>query len=221
MTDTPKIAVLISGSGSNLQSLIDNCASGYIPGRIALVISNKPDVFGLERAEKAGIPTRVIKHRDFDSREAFDQAMGDVLEETEVDLVCLAGFMRILTAGFVDRFQGRLINIHPALLPSFPGLDVQQAALDAGVRFSGCTVHFVDEGVDTGPIIAQAAVPILPDDDAKTLAGRILRQEHRTYPLAVRLFVQGRLSIEGRRVHVAEAQSDDSAAMINPPEAPG
>ncbi len=218
--DPISIGVLISGGGSNLQSLIDQCQSGYIPGRITLVISNVADAFGLERAKKAGIATAVIKQGNFPDRAAFDRAVQAKLDEAGVDLVCLAGFMRVLTEPFVEHFTGRLINIHPALLPSFPGLGVQQKAIDAGVRFSGATVHFVDAGVDTGPIITQAVVPILPDDDARALGARILKQEHRIYPMAVRLFSQGRLKIEGRQVVIDEAAREDAAALINPPEAP-
>lgn len=211
------VGVLISGSGSNLQALIDGCAAGSLPARIALVISNKPGVKGLERAAAAGIPTLVVNHREYPDRESFDQVLMAALDQAGVELVCLAGFMRVLTPGFVRHYQGRLINIHPALLPAFPGLHVQQQALDAGVRFSGATVHFVDEGVDTGPIIVQAVVPILPGDDAATLAARILQQEHRIYPWAVRLFAQGRLRLEGRKVVVAEAGGDGGAVLINPP----
>ncbi|MBF0284904.1 MAG: phosphoribosylglycinamide formyltransferase [Magnetococcales bacterium] len=210
------LGVLISGSGSNLQALMDGCASGYIPGRVALVISNKDEAFGLQRAAGAGIPTQVIRHREFPDRESFDRAMDQALREAGVELVCLAGFMRVLSPWFVGQWKGRLLNIHPALLPAFPGLHVQQQALDAGVRFSGATVHFVDEGLDTGPIVAQAVVPILPGDDAPTLAARILKQEHRLYPLAARLFCQGRLSLQAGRAVVEGGAWDGQAALINP-----
>ncbi|MGN7612257.1 phosphoribosylglycinamide formyltransferase [Magnetococcales bacterium HHB-1] len=223
MSNTPspiKIAVLVSGSGSNLQTLIDQCQSGYIPGQIALVISNKADAYGLTRAKNHQIPTMVIDHTDFPNREAFDRALQEKIDQTQVDLICLAGFMRILTEGFVRHFKGRLINIHPALLPAFPGLGVQQKAIDAGVRFSGATVHFVDEGVDTGPIITQAVVPIQDDDDAKTLATRILQQEHKIYPLAVKLFAEKRLSLEGRRVRIKDFPNTENQALISPNEAP-
>lgn len=212
-----RIGVVVSGGGSNLQSLIDNVESGFIPGKIVLVISNNPGAFGLERAKKHGIATAVINHRDYPDRESFDAEMIKALDAAQVDLVCLAGFMRVLTAGFVRHYQGRLINIHPALLPAFPGLHVQQAAIDAGARFSGCTVHFVDEDVDTGPIIAQAAVPVLPADDADALAARILKQEHKIYPLAVKLFAQGRLSLQGRMVQVADGGWEAESAQLNPP----
>jgi len=196
-----RIGVLISGRGSNLQSLIDNVESGYIDGEIAVVVSDVEDAYGLERARKAGIPAVSIDPKG-KKREDFDEEMIEVLDKYEVDLVCLAGYMRILSRGFVRHFAGRAMNIHPALLPSFPGLDAQKQAFEHGVKVSGCTVHFVDEGVDSGPIIIQRAVPVREDDDAHTLAARILEQEHKIYPEAVRLFAQGRLEIEGRRVHV-------------------
>lgn len=211
------LGVLISGSGSNLQALMDRCADGYIPGEIRLVISNKAEAYGLERARQAGIPTLVISHRAFPDRESFDAMMAEALDGAGVELVCLAGFMRVLSGAFVRRYAGRLINIHPALLPAFPGLHVQQQAIDAGVRFSGATVHFVEEAVDAGPILAQAVVPVLPGDDADTLAARILVQEHRLYPLAVRLFAQGRLRLAGRRVAVADAPWQPDTALLNPP----
>ncbi|MBF0428732.1 MAG: phosphoribosylglycinamide formyltransferase [Magnetococcales bacterium] len=211
------IGVLISGSGSNLQALIDRVADGFIPARIALVISNNPNAYGLKRAKQAGIPTMIIDHREFQGREPFDQAMIAALTQAKVDLVCLAGFMRILTPCFIRAFQGRLLNIHPALLPAFPGLHVQQQAIDAGVRFSGATVHFVTEEVDAGPIVAQAVVPLLQTDDAQSLAARILIQEHSLYPLAVSLFAQGRLRIEGNRVHILNPLASPEAALLNPP----
>lgn len=211
------LGVLISGSGSNLQALIDRCVDGFIPGEIRLVISNREDAFGLQRAARAGIPTRVIRHRDYPDRESFDRVMAAALDEAGVELVCLAGFMRVLSDFFVRHYQGRLVNIHPALLPSFPGLHVQQQAIDAGVRFSGATVHFVVEEVDAGPIIGQAVVPVLPGDDAEALAARILRQEHRIYPLAVRLFAQGRLRLRGRMVEVDGGGWAEGAALLNPP----
>lgn len=212
-----RVGVLISGGGTNLQALIDGCASGAIPAVIATVLSNRADAFGLERARRAGLAAEVLDHRAYADRAAFDLALAARLDAAGVELVCLAGFMRVLSPAFVRHYQGRLLNIHPALLPAFPGLHVQQQALDAGVRFSGATVHFVDEGVDTGPIIAQAVVPVLAGDDAAALAARILVQEHRLYPLAVRLFAEGRLRLEGRRVVVSEAQGDPGAALVNPP----
>lgn len=196
-----RIGVLISGRGSNLQSLIDNVKSRYIDGEIVVVISDVEDAYGLERAKDAGIPAVFIDPKG-KKREDFDAEMAEVLDEHKVGLVCLAGYMRILGNDFVRRYAGRAMNIHPALLPSFPGLDAQDQAFRHGVKVSGCTVHFIDEGVDSGPIIIQRAVPVEEDDDEHTLAVRILEQEHKIYPEAVSLFAQGRLRIEGRRVHV-------------------
>ncbi|MBF0213273.1 MAG: phosphoribosylglycinamide formyltransferase [Magnetococcales bacterium] len=210
------VGVLISGSGSNLQALIDRIADGSVPARIALVISNRADAFGLQRARLAGIPTRVIDHREFPDRVSFDRTMIAALQESGVELVCLAGFMRVLTADFIRAFEGRLLNIHPALLPAFPGLHVQQRAIDAGARFSGATVHFVTEEVDAGPIVIQAVVPILDHDDAQTLAARILKQEHRIYPLAVLWFAQGRLQIVRQRVQIRETIEAPDAYLLNP-----
>ncbi|MBF0401787.1 MAG: phosphoribosylglycinamide formyltransferase [Magnetococcales bacterium] len=211
-----RIAVLISGGGSNLQALMDGCASGLIPGQIVLVISNNPDAFGLERAKKQQIPTQVIDHRRFAVRASFDQVLAHALDEAGAELICLAGFMRVLTADFVHYYAGRLINIHPALLPAFPGIHVQRQAIEAGVRFSGATVHFVVPEVDAGPIIIQAVVPVLADDTHESLAARILRQEHRIYPLAVRWFAQGRLRLEQNRVHLLESEEDGELALIHP-----
>jgi len=202
MSDRPVIAVLVSGSGSNLQAIIDASEKGEIPCRVGIVLSNKPDAYGLVRAKKHGIPTEVISHRDFPRREEFDQRLVEVLRKSGAELVCLAGFMRVLTPVFVRAFPNRILNIHPALLPSFPGTHGPGQALNHGVRFSGCTVHFLDEGVDTGPIIVQAVVPVYDDDTEETLAARILVQEHKIYPMAIRLFFQGRLKVEGRRVRV-------------------
>ncbi|HEX9024523.1 MAG TPA: phosphoribosylglycinamide formyltransferase [Geobacteraceae bacterium] len=197
---TLRIGVLVSGNGSNLQALMDRCADGTIPGRIACVISNVATAFGLERARRQGIPALHLDHRLFASREAYDEALVNALSEYEVELVCLAGFMRIITPALIDSFHNAIMNIHPALLPSFPGLHAQRQAVEHGVKVSGCTVHFVDKGTDTGPIICQAAVPVEEGDTEDTLAARILVQEHRMYPLAVKLFAEGRLTIEGRRV---------------------
>ena len=202
MSDKPIIAVLVSGSGSNLQAIIDASERGEIPCRVGLVMSNKADAFGLVRAKKHGIPTEVVSHKDFPSREEFDARLVEILRKCGAELICLAGFMRVLTPVFVRAFPNRILNIHPALLPSFPGTHGPRQALDYGVRFSGCTVHFLDEGVDTGPVIVQGVVPVYDDDTEETLAARILIQEHRIYPMAIRLFFQGRLRIEGRRVLV-------------------
>lgn len=186
------VAVLISGSGSNLQALIDAAASPFYPARIALVISNKADAYGLVRAEKAGIPTRVISHRDYESREAFDAAMQAELRSAEIDIVCLAGFMRLLTPGFVQAWQGRMLNIHPSLLPEFKGLHTHARAIEAGVKESGCTVHFVTPELDDGPVILQASVPVLANDTPETLAARVLAQEHLLYPKALRMLIEGK-----------------------------
>jgi phosphoribosylglycinamide formyltransferase-1 len=202
MSESPTIAVLISGSGSNLQAIIDASEKGEIPCRVGIVISNKADAYGLVRARKHGIPTEVVDHKWFASREEFDARLVEVIRGSGADLVCLAGFMRILTPVIIRAFPNRILNIHPALLPSFPGTHGPGQALAYGVRFSGCTVHFLDEGVDTGPIIVQAIVPVYDDDTEDTLAARILAQEHRIYPMAIRLFFSGRLAFEGRKVKV-------------------
>ena len=202
MSGRPVIAVLVSGSGSNLQAIIDASEKGEVPCRVGIVISNKADAYGLVRARKHGIPTEVIIHKEFPSREEFDKRLVEIIRMSGAELVCLAGFMRVLTPVFVRAFPNRILNIHPALLPSFPGTHGPGQALNHGVRFSGCTVHFLDEGVDTGPIIVQAVVPVYDDDTEETLAARILVQEHRIYPMAIRLFFQGRLKVEGRRVRI-------------------
>lgn len=211
-----RLGVLISGRGSNLQALIDAAAASDYPAEVALVLSNRPQAQGLERAARAGIPHRALPHP---SREAFAAAADAALHEAGVELVALAGYMRLLDGGFVAAWRDRLVNIHPSLLPAFPGLHAQRQALAAGVRFSGCTVHFVRDAVDTGPIIAQAVVPVLEGDDETALADRILAVEHRLYPLAVRLYAEGRLAIAGGRVAVAAAVSPD-AALLNPADAP-
>lgn len=202
MSSKPPIAVLVSGSGSNLQAIIDASERREIPCRVALVISNKEDAYGLVRAAKHGIPTEVVRHRDFPTREAFDARLVETIRASGAELVCLAGFMRILTPVFVGAFPNRILNIHPALLPSFPGTHGPKQALDYGVRFTGCTVHYLDEGVDTGPVVVQAVVPVYDDDTEDSLAARILVQEHRIYPMAIRLHFQGKLRIEGRRVRI-------------------
>lgn len=209
MSEKVAVGILISGRGSNLQALLDAAASPAFPARIALVISNKADAAGLVQAEKAGVETLVIDHKDFPNREAFDAEINRALEERNVSLVCLAGFMRLLSREFVTRWTGRLINIHPSLLPLFKGLHPHRQALEAGVKLHGCTVHFVTEGVDDGPIIVQSAVPVLEDDDEDRLAARVLKQEHQLYPLAVRLIAEGCTRIEGRIVRIKEKNSDE------------
>ncbi|MGE5189462.1 MAG: phosphoribosylglycinamide formyltransferase [Gemmatimonadota bacterium] len=200
MSGKPAIAVLVSGSGSNLQAIIDASERGEIPCRVGIVISNKADAYGLERARKHGIPTEVVSHRDFATREEFDARLVEIIRRSGAELVCLAGFMRVLTPVFVRAFPERILNIHPALLPSFPGTHGPRQALEYGVKFSGCTVHFLDEGVDTGPIVVQAVVPVYDDDTEDVLAARILKQEHRIYPMAIRLVFKGGLTRRGRRV---------------------
>jgi phosphoribosylglycinamide formyltransferase-1 len=217
MTRSLRIGVLASGGGSNLQAIIDRCRDGSLAAEIAVVIANNPDAGALERARRAGIPARCINHRDFAGREAFDAALVAALQDAGAELVVLAGFMRIITRVMLDAFPYRVINIHPALLPAFPGLHVQQQALDYGARFSGCTVHFVDGGVDTGPIIIQAAVPVLPGDTAETLAARILDQEHLIYPRAIQLIAEGRIRIDGRCVIIDPPPTADLTPLINPP----
>lgn len=197
-----KIAVLVSGSGSNFQAIVDHIEAGKIPARIALVVSNKPDAYALKRAEKHGIPTVVHENKGFANRREYDAALVDLLKQHDVSLVILAGFMRILSDVMINAFPHSIMNIHPALLPAFPGLDAQKQALEYGVRFSGCTVHFVDCGTDTGPIILQSVVPVEDNDTEETLAARILKEEHRTYPEAVRLFAEGKLVMEGRRIKI-------------------
>ncbi len=210
-----RVAVLLSGKGSNLQALIDACGAPDFPAEIIHVISNNPDAVGLLRAQDAGIGTSVLNHREYETREAFDTKVTRVLEDANAELVCLAGFMRILTEGFVSHWTDRLLNIHPSLLPSFKGLDAQQQALDAGVKLAGCSVHFVRPGVDEGPIIAQAAVPVLDDDDAKALSARILALEHRLYPRVVRLIAEGRVTVVDERVTISDSQAP-TGALSNP-----
>ncbi|MBP7127521.1 phosphoribosylglycinamide formyltransferase [Myxococcota bacterium] len=194
------LAILISGRGSNMVSLVEAARQGRLGADVRLVVSNRPDAPGLEAARSLGVETAVLCHRDFPDRESFDRALADLLESRGVRFVALAGFMRVLTPAFLDRFPGRVVNIHPALLPSFPGVHAQRQALEYGVRVTGCTVHFVDAGTDTGAIIAQAAVPVEDGDDEETLSARILAAEHQVYPSALEDVLKGRLRIQGRRV---------------------
>ncbi len=186
-----RVGVLISGRGSNLQALLDACADPTYPAEIVLVISNKPEAPGLERAARAGVPSRTIARHDHPDRAACDAAMTAALEAAGVEVVCLAGFMRLLSETFVDHWRDRMINIHPSLLPQFPGLDTHARALEAGVKLHGCTVHFVRFEMDSGPIVGQTAVPVLAGDDAETLAARVLEAEHRLYPYCLRLVAEG------------------------------
>ena len=199
-----KIGVLASGSGSNLQAIIDASRMGMIPVEVVLVLSDKPDAYALQRAEQAGIATAVVRPAEYASREEYDAEIVRLLQQAGVGAVALAGYMRLVTTVLLDAFPQRVLNIHPALLPSFPGLHGQRQAFEYGVKVSGCTVHFVAAGLDSGPIILQAPVPVLEDDDADTLAARILEQEHIIYPLALKLLAEGKLTIEGRRVRIAE-----------------
>ena len=199
-----RIGVLASGRGSNLQAIIDAIESGKLDARLAVVVSDRADAQALERAQKHGTDAVFMDPKKYPSREAFDQAVLGVLSEHRAELACLAGYMRVLSSTFVRALPGQIMNIHPALLPSFPGLHAQRQALQYGVKLSGATVHFVNEGVDTGPIICQVAVPVREDDTEETLAARILEQEHQLYPRAIRLYAEGRLEVRGRRVYVNE-----------------
>lgn len=212
-----KVAVLISGRGSNLQALIDAFGPQVAdsPVEIALVLSNRPGALGLERAAKAGLKTATIDHKTFAGRAEFDAAMDRAIRAAGAELVALAGFMRLLSPEFVTAWQDRMINIHPALLPAFPGLDTHKRALEAGVRFHGATVHFVRHETDTGPIVAQAAVPVLPGDDEAALAARVLRAEHQLYPLALRLIAEGKVRVAGERAIVSDARFTEGA-LFNP-----
>jgi phosphoribosylglycinamide formyltransferase-1 len=210
-----KLAVLVSGRGSNLQALIDACKGEDFPAEIVLVLSNKADAYGLVRAQEAGIPTAVLSPKDFADRESFDAAMNDKIADTGAELVCLAGFMRLLSDGFVRTWRDRLINIHPSLLPSYKGLHVHERAIEDGARFSGCTVHFVRPAMDEGPIIAQAVVAIHPEDTADALAARILEQEHILYPRAVKLISEGRIRVSAERVLIKD-HTPPQGALSNP-----
>jgi len=204
MTDLLKLGVLISGNGSNLQSIIDHIENGTLRAVIKIVISNNPDAYGITRAKKHGLSCVVLKNGDFKNKEDFDAELINTLKKHDVELVTLAGFMRIISPRFLQAFPGRVMNIHPALLPSFPGLHGQKQAVDYGVKVSGCTVHFVDKGVDTGPIIRQCAVPVFDDDTEETLAARILKEEHKIYPQAIQLFADHKLEIRGRKVFIKQ-----------------
>jgi phosphoribosylglycinamide formyltransferase-1 len=213
-----KLGVLISGEGSNLQAIIDAVGRGELRADIRLVISNKAGAHGLERARRAGIAGQFIDHRRFASREEFDHELVAALNAYQVELVACAGFMRLLSSVMIRAFPNRIMNIHPALCPAFPGIDAQRAACDYGVRFSGCTVFFVADGVDDGPIIVQAVVPVLQNDDEQRLAARIHAAEHRIYPYAIRLFQEGRLEVRGRKVLVNGSDlADEQSVLINPP----
>ncbi|HXF91252.1 MAG TPA: phosphoribosylglycinamide formyltransferase [Nitrospiraceae bacterium] len=215
-----RLGVLASGRGSNLQAIIDAIEAGSLAAQIVVVVSNKQNAQALERARKHGVPAVFLDPKPCagrpDSRETYDRAILEVLQKYDVELVLLAGYMKIVTPVLINAYQNRMMNIHPSLLPAFPGLDAQKQALEWGVKLAGCTVHFVTEGVDEGPIIIQAAVPVLDEDTPETLALRILEQEHRIYPRAVQLYAEGRLQVEGRCVRVADAASDAARAIRNP-----
>jgi phosphoribosylglycinamide formyltransferase 1 len=212
-----KLGVLVSGRGSNLQAIIDNIEKGLLPAEIVIVISDQPDAYSLERARKHNIPALHMSAKGYrGKRDEYDALLVTEFQKNNVALVCLAGFMRIITPTLIKAFPNRILNIHPALLPAFPGLHVQKAALDHGVKFSGCTVHFVDEGMDTGPIIIQAVVPVLANDTVDSLSERILKQEHKIYSRAINLYAEGRLKIDGRRVLVIDGKTVADEFLLNP-----
>lgn len=217
MSDPIRIGVLVSGTGSNLQSIIDHCETGRINASVVCVISNKAEAYALERARRHGIRALHVDNHAFHSRESFDSAVVALLLEHQVQLVALAGFNRIVSSVLLDAFPMAVMNIHPALLPAFPGSKAQKQALQYGVRISGCTVHFVDLGTDSGPIIIQAAVPAYDSDTEESLAARILAEEHKIYPKAIQLFAEGRLSVEGRKVHIKPPAEPAAAFLENPP----
>ena len=210
------LGILISGNGSNFQAIIDAIEKKRLDAEVRVVVSNREDAYGLVRAQKHGVLTEIVDHRKFPSREAFDQHLIERFKDRQVELVVLAGFMRLLSADFVHAYSNRIMNIHPALLPAFPGLHVQRKAVEAGVRFSGCTVHFVNEECDQGPIIIQAVVPVFPDDSEESLSARILKEEHRIYPKAIQLYSEGRLHVAGQRVLVDGLEKEEQV-MVHPP----
>lgn len=215
-----RIGVLASGRGSNLQAIIEAIEGGSLQAQIAVVLSNKQEAPALERARKHGAPDVFLDAKPYagqpEGKQAYDRAVLEVLKKHEVELVILAGYMKIVTSVLIEAYANRIMNIHPSLLPSFPGLDVQKKALDWGVKIAGCTVHFVTEGVDEGPIIIQAAVPVVEGDTAETLSARILEQEHRIYPKAIQLYAEGRLQVEGRRVRIFGQSAAGAGPLINP-----
>ena len=216
MTSPLPLGVLVSGSGTNLQAIIDAIESGHVPADIRLVVCNRQTAKALERAERHGLPAEVVDHRAFPSRESFDEHVVGLLRDRGVELVCLAGFDRLLSPTFIRAFPERILNIHPALLPAFPGLHAQRQALEYGVRIAGATVHIVDEKTDHGPIIIQAAVPVYSDDTVDTVTERILAEEHRIYPEAICLFAEGRVRIEGRRARILDEEPLADRALVNP-----
>ena len=210
-----KLGILISGRGSNMQTLLAACQRGEIAADIRLVLANRSDAAGLVAARTAGLPTKIVAHRDYPDRTAFDRALDAALRAAGVDFICLAGFMRLLTAEFIAAWRDRMINIHPSLLPAFPGIDTHARALAAGVKLAGCTVHYVRFETDTGPIVAQAAVPVLPGDDEARLAARVLAAEHRLYPLALKLIAEGRVRVQGENA-IVEGALPVQGTLFNP-----
>lgn len=217
-----KVGILISGRGSNMVALLEGVRSGTIPGEVSMVVSNKAGAPGLEKAASFGVPTAVVPQKEYRGRdrEEHDRAVVEVLEGAGVEIVCLAGYMRILSPWFIEQFPGRILNIHPALLPAFPGLQGQKQALEYGVRVSGCTVHLVDAELDHGPILVQAVVPVLPDDTEESLSARILEQEHRVYPLALRWMCEGRVDVRGRTVVLRDPPAEEPWSRVTPPDIP-
>jgi len=211
-----KIGVLASGRGSNFQSIINSIEAGEIPAKIKLLITDNPNAYAIKRAEKHNIPYIIMQPKDYSSLDAYYKSIAEKLKSKGVELVILAGFMRILKPPMIEAFPMRIMNIHPALLPSFKGLHGQKQALEYGVKIAGCTVHFVDEGVDTGPIIIQAAVPVYDDDTEESISERILRQEHKIFPYAIKLFAEGRLSVKGRIVKIKKSKKEEDSFLINP-----
>ncbi|NOZ24605.1 MAG: phosphoribosylglycinamide formyltransferase [Nitrospirae bacterium] len=211
-----KLGVLASGRGSNFQAIIDSIKAGYLPASVSVLITDNPGAYAVKRAEDNGIPPLVMSPSGYPSHDSYYAAVADELKRRGVDLVILAGFMRVVRKPLIDAFRMRIMNIHPALLPSFPGLHGQRQAVNYGVKLSGCTVHFVDEGMDTGPVIIQAAVPVYHDDTEESLSERILKYEHRIFPYAIKLFAEGRLHVEGRVVKVLSHSKED-AVVVNPP----
>ncbi len=216
MSDELTLGVLASGRGSNFQSIIDSIESGSLKAKIAVLVTDKPDAYAIERASKHKIEALIIKPTDFLDKNAYYSHIAEELKKREVELVILAGFMRVVGKALIDNYRNRIMNIHPALLPSFPGLHGHKDAIDYGVKISGCTVHFVDEGVDTGSIIIQAAVPLYHDDTEDSLSERILKQEHRIFPYAIKLYSEGKISVEGRKV-IISGDREDTSLLVNPP----
>jgi phosphoribosylglycinamide formyltransferase-1 len=216
ITPRARVGVLISGSGTNLQALIEAAAEPDFPAEIVLVISNRPGAGGLQRASSAGITNLVINHQDFDGRAPFDAALNKALQSAGCQIICLAGFMRILTPDFINGWAGQMLNIHPSLLPSFPGLHTHHRALDASARIAGCTTHLVTPELDSGPILAQAVVPVLADDTTDTLAARVLKQEHRIYPQTLRLLAEGRIRIVDGRAVIDDQVPPEGVILVNP-----